>query len=348
MAKGSISDAIARSLGDVSSVDTSVRGIPLNHLKPNSMNFYPAPTQEAMNELIASIAANGLLEPLTVTPDGNKYRIISGHSRWRALQSLEVRNARPELLEAVPCVVLPEMSKAQEVTFVIEANRQRVKGGSTLAMEAEKLTQAYIDRQRAGEQLPGRIRDRVAKALAVSASKLAMAEATRRNLTLPGFQAQWKDGRIGDTVAYEISKMGSEHQYRLLDWLCDNHRETGSLTVKEVAELEQQFSKRSREWDMPKEKEDALFIAATERVLAKHLRVYDLVDCTTRTEAIKALKKCNNYSSGGGDAWSCMCNTNGVTVRDGKSGCAPNITRNWAEVYDALCLVALRKQMQEE
>ena len=242
MAKTSIADAIAKTLGDVSKIDTPVQYIPLNQLKPNPRNFYPAPTTEALNALIESIVANGLLEPLTVTPDeGDTYRIISGHSRWIAIQSLEVRNKRPDLWKGVPCVVLPPMSEAQEITAVIEANRQRVKGSALLAEEAAKLKKAYIERQRNGEELPGRIRDRVAKELAVSASKLAMAQATRKNLTLPGFKAQWKTGEIGDTVAYEISKMGSEKQYRLLDWLIENDRTAGSLGTNEVRTLSVAF-----------------------------------------------------------------------------------------------------------
>ena len=248
MAKGSIGDAIAATLGDVSSIDTApIQYIPLNQLKANPRNFYPAPPQEKYNELVESIRVNGLLEPLTVTPDAEGgYRIISGHSRWLAIQSFDVRNKRPNLWDGVPCFVLPPMSEAQEVSAVIEANRQRVKTGSLIAEEGEKLTQAYIARQRAGEELPGRIRDRVAKQLEISASKLAMAQATRRNLKLPGFQAQWKDGEIGDTVAYEISKLPHESQYRLLDWLCDNHRTARSLSVWEVKNLgiEFQFTER--------------------------------------------------------------------------------------------------------
>ena len=45
-------------------------------------------TFRAMDGLIASIKANGIIEPLTVTqdPDGN-YRIITGHRRYRAARA---------------------------------------------------------------------------------------------------------------------------------------------------------------------------------------------------------------------------------------------------------------------
>lgn len=346
MAKTSIADAIAKTLGDVSKIDTPVQYIPLEKLVPNPRNFYPAPTSEALNALIESIVANGLLEPLIVTPDvGDKFRIISGHSRRLAILSLEVRNARPELWDGVPCVVRPSMSEAKEITAVIEANRQRVKGAALLAKEAEKLTEAYTRRKEAGEDLPGRIRDRVAQALQVSATKLAMAQATQKNLTLPGFKAQWKDGQISDSVAYEISKMEGDHQYRLLDYLCDNHREAGSLTVNEVKALEKTFAERPRKFDMPKEKEDELFLKATEKLLLGRLDA-DLSRCGSRAEIITELRKCNRHSGWGGPDYDVTCNNDGVSVQDGRPSGAPVIKRSWAEVYEALCVIALRKAMR--
>ena len=341
-----IGDAIAATLGDVSAIDTAapVQYIPLSELKPNPRNFYPAPDFDALNELAQSIIANGLLEPLTVTPGagGVGYRIISGHSRWRALSVPYMHTHRPDLVAAVPCVVLPPMSEERELCAVIEANRQRVKNAATLAAEAEKLTEAYVKRKQAGEELPGRIRDRVADALKVSASKLAMAQATREHLTLPGFKAQWESGKIPDTVAYEISKMQGDHQYRLLDYLCNNGMEAGELKVADVKALETQFNARPRKWDMPKAKEDELFLEAA-ALLAKHLRA-DISQCKSRTEAIVTLKKSNMNMSTGSSDYGIDCRADGVHVRNGKD--APWIKRSWTETYDALCILALRKMME--
>lgn len=347
MSKGSIGDAIAKTLGDgpdVSTVDTRVQLIPLSKLHENPLNFYPSPGFDELMELANSIAANGLLEPLTVTQDGERYRIISGHSRWRALKLPFMATKRRDLIDGVPCVVLPAMSEPEELSYVIEANRQRVKNSAVLALEAERLTEAYRARKNAGEDLPGRIRDRVAESLKISASKLAMAEATKKNLTLPGFKAQWESGEIPDTVAYEISKLQGDHQYRLLDWCINNDRQAGSLKVAEVKKLEEQFNARSRKWDMPREREDKLFLEAAEKVLAKHLRI-DPTVCGSRAVGIEELKRNNSHAGGSGPEWACDCDSKGVTVRNGKPGAAPRIMRSWAEAYDALCLVALRRYL---
>src|SRR5207248_3274913 len=42
-----------------------------------------------MEELIASLRENGMLEPIVATPiDGDKYRIVYGHRRYRAAKEV--------------------------------------------------------------------------------------------------------------------------------------------------------------------------------------------------------------------------------------------------------------------
>jgi ParB family chromosome partitioning protein len=44
--------------------------------------------EDSLNELAQSIQAQGLLQPLTVRPIGDKYEIIAGERRWRACQKI--------------------------------------------------------------------------------------------------------------------------------------------------------------------------------------------------------------------------------------------------------------------
>ena len=74
------------------------------------------------------------------------------------------------------------MDKARELTAVIEANHQRIKSDALLAEEAKRLTEAYTKRREAGEDLPGRIRDRVAEAMQISKTKLGTLSAIRNGL----------------------------------------------------------------------------------------------------------------------------------------------------------------------
>ena len=66
--------------------------------------LYPTDTQprkvfkvEKLNELAESIKTNGIIQPIVVRRDGERFQIIAGERRWRAAQIAELRK--------VPCLV---------------------------------------------------------------------------------------------------------------------------------------------------------------------------------------------------------------------------------------------------
>ncbi len=70
--------------------------LPVTSLMPAPDN--PRRSRGRLNDLAASIAAVGLLQPLLVTPEGDQhYQIVCGERRWAAA----VRAG----LDSVPCVV---------------------------------------------------------------------------------------------------------------------------------------------------------------------------------------------------------------------------------------------------
>ena len=229
--KFNVMDVLGEQLAGVA--DTMLE-ISIDDIRDNPRNFYPTPDPQALRVLADSIRANGLLEPPTVVPAGDgTYRLISGHSRLAAIRSMwedgtEEDRAR---FSKILCRVLPPMSEGQEQAAVIEANRQRVKSNALLADEAEKLTAAYIKRREAGEELPGRIRDHVAEALQVKATKIANLSAIKNGLKVPGIVERWKHNEIPEAAALLIARMDLDEQYRLLDWMIDKGR---SYTINEV------------------------------------------------------------------------------------------------------------------
>ncbi len=223
-------------LAKVSDSDTPVRLIPLNKITRNTLNFYPALDDDAMDALVDSIKANGLLEPLTVVPQDDFYRLISGHNRFSALLRLQAQaGAVGGYNQEVLCRVLPPMTPEQELTAVIEANRQRIKSDALLAEEAKRLTEAYTKRREAGENLPGRIRDRVAEAMQISKTKLANLNAIRNGIKVPGIKEKWERDEIPEAAALEIARLPAEAQYRLLDWVIDGHHSYSMRDVKKFA-----------------------------------------------------------------------------------------------------------------
>lgn len=229
-----ISSILGEQLRDVPNLGTEgeLRDLPVEDVHPNPGNFYPPIDANAMEDLQESIQANGVLEPLLVVRDGDGYRLISGHNRLQAVRHLHLYGPDAQRWATVPCRILPPMDKLREQTAIIEANRQRKKTPQVLQQEAEELTRLYTERKKAGEELPGRVRDRVAEALQISAARASRLAAIKTGLKVPGFQRMWRDGDINESVAYEISKLDLDQQYRLLDYHIDGVRPLNLSTLR--------------------------------------------------------------------------------------------------------------------
>lgn len=225
----------AAGIKPVRSESDTMMELPVDNIRDNPRNFYPTPDPQTLRALMDSIRANGLLEPPTVVPAGDgTYRLISGHSRMAAIKALR-ETETPDQWATVLCRVLPPMTEGQEQAAVIEANRQRVKSPALLADEVERLTKAYIKRREAGEDLPGRIRDRVAETLRINATKAANVTAIKNGLKVPGIVERWKHNEIPEAAALMIARMDIDEQYRLLDWMIDKGR---SYTINEVRKFD--------------------------------------------------------------------------------------------------------------
>lgn len=305
--------------------------ITVDDIVDNPRNFYPRPDNAALAELMESIRANGLLEPPTVVAAGEgKYRLISGHSRMAAVRLLASSRDESEAkrFAAVLCRVLPDMTPEQEECAVIEANRQRVKSPALLAQEAERLTQMYIKRREAGEELPGRIRDRVAEAMQVNKTKLANLSAIKRGLKVPGIVRKWEAGDIPEAAALEIARMDDETQYRLLDWVIDNRR---SYTIKDVQEFVKSKAKDAQAV------EDEKYIE-----LLGHIRESlerELRGCKNREEGIETLKKAFRWAGGGSKEFDWQGEAKGLKM-SGKD--RKYILRSWATVWDMLAAMSMQ------
>lgn len=69
-----------------------------------------------VTDLAASIKTNGLLTPLSVVPNGERYRVIAGHRRLAACKQAGIR--------AVPCFVL-QLNPLQQLETMVTENCQR-------------------------------------------------------------------------------------------------------------------------------------------------------------------------------------------------------------------------------
>ena len=221
----------------VSESDTPrITMIPIEELRPNGGNFYDTSNYE---DLADSIELNGLLEPLCVFRRGQgtgSYVIFSGHRRYLALHSLYKKD-RARWNE-VPCIVYPDPHDAnREMVMLIHANSTgRVLSNWEKAEQALRLKKALVAMREGGAELPGRIRDLVAGEMQMSASKLARLEAIGNNLTEVRFAKAWREGRLNESVAYELSKLPKERQKEAWDeYLYCGYGDPAGMSIKEAA-----------------------------------------------------------------------------------------------------------------
>ena len=74
---------LASVLGSVSKFGTEqIVLLPLDLIDPDPENFY---SLEGLDELAGNIELMGLMDPLRVRPNGERYTIVSGHRRRAAI-----------------------------------------------------------------------------------------------------------------------------------------------------------------------------------------------------------------------------------------------------------------------
>ena len=91
--------------------------ISVSNISPNPFQPRTEFQSNALEELKNSIAAKGLITPITVRPYGNGYQLIAGERRLRAVQELS--------LEKIPAFVMHVNSDADMLEMALIENIQR-------------------------------------------------------------------------------------------------------------------------------------------------------------------------------------------------------------------------------
>ena len=201
---------------DVSSLDHSVEStkvldLPIGAVSANPLNFYDVSN---VDELVNSIALNGLLEPVIVKPkDGGGYELISGHRRFKAFQTLH--DDEPEKWATIPAIVREPKNEIVEELMLIEANRAtRVLSSADTLKQAERYKALLVELKEQGVEIPGRLRDVVAEAMNISASRLARLDVIKKGL-IPEYAAEYAENKINESAAYELARLLPAHQHQI-------------------------------------------------------------------------------------------------------------------------------------
>lgn len=163
--------------------------ISLSDIDPNPDQPRRVFDKEALETLAESIRQSGLLQPLLVTPEGSRYRIVAGERRYRA--------ARMAGLDTVPCVVR-EMSEQEcrEAALIENLQREDLNPIEEAAGIRDLMESCGYTQELAAKRV-GRSRPAVANLL--------------RLLALPqSIQEMVKDGRLSAGHARVLAGLESE------------------------------------------------------------------------------------------------------------------------------------------
>lgn len=203
-----IAAMLGAQLSKVSESDTGGREqieyIDLDLLDADEANFYSI---QGIEELAANIELCGLQQPLRVHPEQNgRYKVISGHRRRAALQTLAAEN--PEKWRQAACIVErgDESPAMRELRLIMANSDTRQLTSAEVSQQAERVERLLYQLKEEGVQFPGRMRDQVAAACKVSATKLGVLKVIREKL-IPAYQELFNADKLPEFSAYALAKM---------------------------------------------------------------------------------------------------------------------------------------------
>ena len=177
---------------DTRTDDTHYLELPLNQISPNPLQPRRKFDDDRLGELAQSIRENGIVQPLVVSRDGDRFTIVAGERRFRA--------ARLAGLERVPAVIMDGVDDTRLLELALVENIQREDLNPLEMAEAFKrlIEQCGLTQEQLAQRV-GRSRAAVANHL--------------RLLTLPpSIKRLITDGKLTEGHARQLIGLDGEAQ----------------------------------------------------------------------------------------------------------------------------------------
>lgn len=227
MAKFDLFTQLAQADGPVSKSDTQVVEIRLDAIDDNEGNFYHVGN---VDDLAESIQLVGLQQPLVVRRAGERFTLIAGHRRRKALQQLG--------RETAPCIITEEAGTADDafaaLRLIMTNSTARELTYPERMQQVKQVEAELVKLAEQGVKLPGKMRDRVAEITKESASEVARMNAIDKHLS-KAWKGKLKKRQISASVAYEISKLDDAAQIKLKDAFDGHYYDLDAKRVKAAA-----------------------------------------------------------------------------------------------------------------
>ncbi|WP_251209470.1 ParB/RepB/Spo0J family partition protein [Acetatifactor aquisgranensis] len=206
-------------------------------LIPSKENFY---STENIDDLKQSISLVGILQPLLVKRDGDKYRIKAGHRRRLACMALADEGQKK--FRFVPCVIRQETEEEKQgnINAILDRLTLIFANGFREKTDWEKMeevlqTEALVVELRKEVSLEGRTRAILAEFTGIKEAQLGRYKAIKNNLC-PRLMEEFKADNIGISVVYELSGLSAEYQERAYEL----YQENKGLTISDAKTLKRQ------------------------------------------------------------------------------------------------------------
>ena len=208
-----------------------VVSIAIKDIHPFENHPFKVRDDEKMQELIKSIAAQGILTPVTVRADDNgQYEMISGHRRMHAASTIG--------MDVIPAII-KEMDDDEATIAMVNANIQREEQLPSEKAFSYKMMLAAMKRK-VGRPLKNNVcqngtnfRSDERMAQEVGESARSIQRCIRLTELIPELLDMVDEKKLGVTIAVEISYISQEVQ----KWLYEYIRENGVVKPEQIAAL---------------------------------------------------------------------------------------------------------------
>ena len=191
-----------------------VEKIDINRIENFKNHPFKVKDDDQMENLVESIKENGVLNPILVRPTkDNKFEIISGHRRKRAVELADIGE--------IPCIVR-ELTDDEATILMVDSNLQREEILPSEKAFAYKMKMEAMGRQGKRTDLTSttlveKLRTNEQLAEEVDESREQIRRYIRLTNLIPEILQMVDEKKIAFRPAVEISYLSEDNQYVLLD-----------------------------------------------------------------------------------------------------------------------------------
>lgn len=206
-------------------------------------------SMEEIEDLKISILEVGLEQNLVVKELGNgKYKLLSGHRRFRALQ--ELVNAGNDKFKNIPCVIknlakidLPLDEEFKELYAIATTNAEvRKNTPADLKKLMEMLSKVYDKLKENGYKNLGKRRDYLADKLGISSRTIGTLNYIEKNLD-EEFKEDFESGQMPLRTANELAHLSKEEQKKFISKQNGDYKASDVTEYREKVETKKERKK---------------------------------------------------------------------------------------------------------